>query len=81
MGYWDKEVEPFVHYLPVKADFSNLEETVRYVINPINAEHVASIVKNAQVSHCFSVVIQAQFLKFDLTYECCSLLYAFKGIL
>ena len=55
VGYWDKEVEPFVHYLPVKADFSNLEETVRYVINPINAEHVASIVKNAQVSHCFSV--------------------------
>eukprot|EP00956_Cyclotella_meneghiniana_P029927 scaffold74136_cov22-Cyclotella_meneghiniana.AAC.1 len=48
VGYWDKEVEPFVHYLPVKADFSNLEETVRYVINPINAEHVASIVKNAQ---------------------------------
>lgn len=42
-----------MHYLPVKADFSNLEETVRYVINPINAEHVASIVKNAQVIHRF----------------------------
>jgi hypothetical protein len=49
VGYWEKEAEPWVHYLPVKADFSNLVETVRYVINPANSEHVARIIKNAQV--------------------------------
>lgn len=49
MSYWDEEVEPWVHYIPVKADFSNLEETVRYVTNPTNAEQIAWIIKNAQV--------------------------------
>jgi hypothetical protein len=49
VSYWDEEVEPWVHYIPVKADFSNLEETVRYVTNPANAEQIAWIIKNAQV--------------------------------
>ncbi|KAL7480823.1 hypothetical protein ACHAW6_006484 [Cyclotella cf. meneghiniana] len=48
VGYWDNEVEPWVHYLPVRADFSDLEKTVRYVINPANAEHISWIIKNAQ---------------------------------
>lgn len=49
MGYWEKEVEPWVHYLPVKADLSDLEKMVRYAIDSKNAEHVGWIIKNAQV--------------------------------
>ena len=49
VGYWEKEVEPWVHYLPVKADLSDLEKMVRYAIDSKNAEHVGWIIKNAQV--------------------------------
>lgn len=48
VGYWEKEIEPWVHYIPVESDFSDLEKTVRYVIDPKNAKQMQQIVKNAQ---------------------------------
>ena len=48
VGYWEKDIEPWVHYIPVEADFSDLEKTVRYVVDPKNAEQIKRIVKNGQ---------------------------------
>lgn len=36
------------HYIPAAADFSDLEKTVRYVVDPANAEQMRKIVKNGQ---------------------------------
>ena len=48
VGYWEKELEPWVHYIPVESDFSNLAQTVRYVVDPVNSEQMQQIVKNSQ---------------------------------
>jgi len=48
VGYWEKEIEPWVHYIPAEPDFSDLEKTVRYVIDPKNSEQMQQIVKNGQ---------------------------------
>eukprot|EP00571_Detonula_confervacea_P000522 CAMPEP_0172316804 /NCGR_PEP_ID=MMETSP1058-20130122/29559_1 /TAXON_ID=83371 /ORGANISM="Detonula confervacea, Strain CCMP 353" /LENGTH=532 /DNA_ID=CAMNT_0013031213 /DNA_START=239 /DNA_END=1834 /DNA_ORIENTATION=- len=48
VGYWEKEIEPWVHYIPVESDFSDLEKTVRYVMDPQNSEQMQQIVKNGQ---------------------------------
>ena len=36
------------HYIPVESDFSDLEKTVRYVIDPKNAEQIQQIIKRGQ---------------------------------
>ena len=36
------------HYIPVESDFSDLEKTVRYVIDPSNSEQIQQIIKNGQ---------------------------------
>jgi len=36
------------HYIPVEADFSDLEKTVRYVVDPQNAEQIQTIIRNGQ---------------------------------
>ena len=38
----------FQHYIPVKGDFSDLDKTVRYVVDPSNTEQIQQIIKNAQ---------------------------------
>lgn len=38
----------FQHYIPVKGDFSDLDKTVRYVVDPNNTEQIQQIIKNAQ---------------------------------
>ena len=48
VGYWEKELKPWVHYIPVEADFSDLEKTVRYVMDPQNAEQIQQVIKNSQ---------------------------------
>ena len=48
VGYWEKDIKPWVHYIPVEADFSDLEKTVRYVIDPQNAEQIQRVIKNSQ---------------------------------
>ena len=41
-------IHSFQHYIPVEADFSDLEKTVRYVMDPQNSEQMQQIVKNGQ---------------------------------
>lgn len=48
VGYWEKEIEPWVHYIPVEPDFSDLEKTVRYVMDRENTEQMKQIIKNGQ---------------------------------
>lgn len=48
VGYWEKEIKPWVHYIPVEADFSDLEKTVRYVMDSQNAEQIQQVIKNGQ---------------------------------
>lgn len=36
------------HYIPVKGDFSDLDETVRYVVDPKNSDQIQQIIKNGQ---------------------------------
>ncbi|KAL9184204.1 hypothetical protein ACHAXT_002290 [Thalassiosira profunda] len=48
VGYWEKDIEPWVHYIPVESDFSDLEKTVRYVVDPKNEEQIKRIIKNGQ---------------------------------
>lgn len=48
VGYWEKELKPWVHYIPVEADFSDLEKTVRYVLDPQNAEQIQQVIKKSQ---------------------------------
>jgi len=48
VGYWEKELKPWVHYIPAEADFSDLEKTVRYVMDPQNAEQIQQVIKNSQ---------------------------------
>ncbi|KAL7555145.1 hypothetical protein ACHAWF_018749 [Thalassiosira exigua] len=43
-----KEIEPWVHYIPVQSDFADLEKTVRYVIDPKNADEMRRIIHNGQ---------------------------------
>lgn len=40
-------LEPWVHYVPVKHDLSDIDEMVKYVLDPKNAEKLNKIVKNA----------------------------------
>eukprot|EP00986_Skeletonema_menzelii_P020949 scaffold32788_cov166-Skeletonema_menzelii.AAC.1 len=48
VGYWEKEIKPWVHYIPVEADFSDLEKTVRYVMDSQNNEQIQQVIKNGQ---------------------------------
>jgi len=48
VGYWEKEIKPWVHYIPAEDDFSDLEKTVRYVMDPENAEQIKQVIKNGQ---------------------------------
>jgi hypothetical protein len=48
VGYWEKELKPWIHYIPVEADFSDLEKTVRYVMDPENAKQIQQVIKNSQ---------------------------------
>jgi hypothetical protein len=40
-------LEPWIHYVPVKPDLSDVEQMVQYVLNPENEEKMATIVSNA----------------------------------
>jgi hypothetical protein len=45
VDYFDKELKPWVHYVPVHANLSNLAETVDYVLS--NDDEMQQIVQNA----------------------------------
>ena len=40
-------LEPWLHFVPVKEDLSDLEEQAQYVLDPANADRVDEIVKRA----------------------------------
>ncbi|EED89120.1 predicted protein [Thalassiosira pseudonana CCMP1335] len=48
VGYWEKEIQPNVHYLPVAAGPDDLETKVRDVIDPANSEEMKQINTNSQ---------------------------------
>ena len=48
VGYWEKDLHPWVHFIPVKNDLSDLENIVSYVIAPENSGQMQQVVKNAQ---------------------------------
>jgi len=45
--FFDHELSPYVHYLPIHKNLSNLEETISVVVNSENAALMKSIVHNA----------------------------------
>mmetsp|Transcript_24187 Transcript_24187/g.51048 ORF Transcript_24187/g.51048 Transcript_24187/m.51048 type:complete len:926 (+) Transcript_24187:247-3024(+) len=48
IGYWEKELHPWVHYIPVKSDLSDFENVIRYVMAPENSDQMRQVIKNAQ---------------------------------
>ena len=43
-----KELRPWVHYIPAEPDFSDLEQMVRYALDLKNAKQVRQIIRNGQ---------------------------------
>jgi hypothetical protein len=43
-------LEPWVHFVQVKHDLSDVDEMVKYVLDPKNAQKLNKIVKNANES-------------------------------
>jgi len=48
MSYYERELRPFEHYIPVKSDMSDLDDAVAFAVNDENQEKVQSIIRNAQ---------------------------------
>ena len=46
-SYWNGEVQPWRHYIPVDAELRNIEKQVMHVINERNSKQLQQIVKNA----------------------------------
>jgi len=46
-NYWEKEIEPWVHYIPVKHDLEDLPTQVQWIVDDSNREQVQEIIKNA----------------------------------
>lgn len=47
VDYFNKYLEPWTHYIPVRSDLSDLMETVEWVLSPANEPRVLQIVKSA----------------------------------
>ena len=45
--YWSHELEPWTHYIPVKADLSDLRDNVEFAVQQRNSAQVQGIIKNA----------------------------------
>jgi hypothetical protein len=43
----EHSLQPWKHYIPVKEDFSDLEQQAEFALNPLNEEKVLQIVQNA----------------------------------
>lgn len=46
-SYWSNELEPFIHYIPVKPDLSDLKECVDFAVQQKYSSQVQGIIKNA----------------------------------
>ncbi|KAL7455907.1 hypothetical protein ACHAWC_010227 [Mediolabrus comicus] len=46
-SYWSHELKPWTHYIPVKADLSDLKDNVEFAVQQRNAAKVQGIIKNA----------------------------------
>ena len=46
--WWYPLLRPWVHYIPSEPDFSDLEQMVRYALDPKNAKQVRQIIRNGQ---------------------------------
>jgi len=47
VDYFQTELEPWVHYIPVKGDLSDLYEIAEYAVSEQNDEAVKQIIRNA----------------------------------
>ena len=48
MSYYEKELKPWEHYIPVHSNLSDLESAVSFAVSDANVEKVKTIIKNAQ---------------------------------
>ena len=46
-SYWDHEVKPWVHYIPVEADLSDLKKQVAFAVSNRNQKQMQQIIHNA----------------------------------
>lgn len=45
---WASTLEPWVHYVPLKQDWSDLKEQIEYVLDPQNAQQMNAIVQKGK---------------------------------
>jgi hypothetical protein len=53
-SYWDDELEPWVHFIPVESDLSDLKKQVDFAVSNKHQKEVRQIIKNAN-SWCRTV--------------------------
>jgi len=59
MSYYERELRPWEHYIPVKPDMSDLDAAVAFAIQDKNEHAVKTIIQNAQ-SWCQHKLTQNQ---------------------
>eukprot|EP00591_Stephanopyxis_turris_P008241 CAMPEP_0195508116 /NCGR_PEP_ID=MMETSP0794_2-20130614/1411_1 /TAXON_ID=515487 /ORGANISM="Stephanopyxis turris, Strain CCMP 815" /LENGTH=452 /DNA_ID=CAMNT_0040634995 /DNA_START=340 /DNA_END=1701 /DNA_ORIENTATION=+ len=47
-AYFEKELRPWEHYIPMKPDFSDLELAVEFALSPENEDKVKAIIENSR---------------------------------
>jgi len=60
INYFEKELQPWVHYIPVKEDLSDLEDVAKYVADDMNDEQLKAMVQ-AGNDWCRIKMTQTQF--------------------
>jgi len=60
MSYYEPELKPWEHYIPVKSDMSDLDTAVAFAISDENEVAVKTIIQNAQ-SWCQHKLTRHQF--------------------
>jgi hypothetical protein len=46
-SYWNHELEPWVHYIPVESDLSDLKKQVDFAVSSKHQKQVRQIIRNA----------------------------------
>lgn len=69
-SYYESELKPWEHYIPVHSNLSDLERAVSFAVSDDNAESVKTIIKNAQ-SWCQGKLVKDQ-LAVDLMWTLAS---------
>jgi hypothetical protein len=62
MAYYERELKPWEHYIPVHPNLTDLKSAVAFAVNDDNTDKVRAIIKNAQ-SWCRSKLTKDQLAK------------------